>query len=162
MSVCGRCGGILKLCETLDKGKIKYMECQTCFDRTGEVEEAEVITQEQFVEKYCEGKQYDSCKESPCPYASHSGCKHPKHPDNAKPKDDVRCQFCKVIVWENDTCCQCYRDGYIDGWKTAIRELINELPSNELIKGLSGEKIINEIRRIAEVIEKEKEHEEKK
>lgn len=36
-----------------------------------------------FVEDHCQGEQYDSCVESPCPFASHSGCRHPLHPKNA-------------------------------------------------------------------------------
>ena len=35
-----------------------------------------------FVQKHCEGKQYDSCIESPCRFSSHSGCRHPMHPNN--------------------------------------------------------------------------------
>lgn len=34
----------------------------------------------QFVNNDCVGKQYDSCKNSPCTYASASGCTHPNHP----------------------------------------------------------------------------------
>ena len=37
----------------------------------------------EFVANHCQGKQYDSCVESPCPFASHSGCRHPLHPNNA-------------------------------------------------------------------------------
>jgi hypothetical protein len=33
-----------------------------------------------FVEKHCVGKEYDSCKNSPCLYASSSGCQHPLYP----------------------------------------------------------------------------------
>ena len=37
----------------------------------------------EFVENHCVGKQYDSCVESPCAFASHSGCRHPLHPKHA-------------------------------------------------------------------------------
>lgn len=37
-----------------------------------------------FVKIYCQGKHFDSCKNSPCPYASYHGCQHPKHPKNQK------------------------------------------------------------------------------
>lgn len=36
----------------------------------------------EFIDKYCQGKEYDSCINSPCPYASSNDCKHPKHPKN--------------------------------------------------------------------------------
>jgi len=35
-----------------------------------------------FLEVHCQGHQYDSCKNSPCPWASHHGCWHPMHPAN--------------------------------------------------------------------------------
>lgn len=35
---------------------------------------------DEFIEKYCVGAQYDSCVNSPCPYASVGGCRHPEHP----------------------------------------------------------------------------------
>ena len=35
----------------------------------------------EFVNNYCLGKDYDSCKDSPCGWSSKSdGCTHPKHP----------------------------------------------------------------------------------
>jgi hypothetical protein len=34
----------------------------------------------EFVKTDCRGKQYDTCVDSPCPYASINGCQHPKHP----------------------------------------------------------------------------------
>ncbi len=37
----------------------------------------------EFVENHCTGKQYDSCVDSPCAFASHSGCRHPLHPKRA-------------------------------------------------------------------------------
>ena len=37
----------------------------------------------EFVENHCTGKQYDSCVQSPCAFASTSGCRHPLHPKNA-------------------------------------------------------------------------------
>lgn len=37
----------------------------------------------EFVENHCVGKQYDSCVDSPCAFASHSGCRHPLHPKHA-------------------------------------------------------------------------------
>jgi hypothetical protein len=42
---------------------------------------------QQFTERVCNPRgwgQYDSCKNSPCPYSSHSGCQHPEHPNNLK------------------------------------------------------------------------------
>jgi len=33
-----------------------------------------------FIEQHCAGKEYDSCKNSPCPFASSGGCIHPKYP----------------------------------------------------------------------------------
>lgn len=36
-----------------------------------------------FIEWDCAGPQYDSCVNSPCPYASCDGCQHPKHPKHA-------------------------------------------------------------------------------
>jgi hypothetical protein len=33
-----------------------------------------------FVREYCQGKQYDSCANSPCPFSSPNGCQHPMHP----------------------------------------------------------------------------------
>ena len=45
---------------------------------------------ELFVEKYCVGKEYDSCHNSPCRYASVHGCQHPEHPWNKEKKvEDV-------------------------------------------------------------------------
>lgn len=41
------------------------------------------MTPEDFVKNHCTGKQYDSCKNSPCLYASHSGCTHPLHPKHS-------------------------------------------------------------------------------
>ena len=38
----------------------------------------------EFIANDCTGKQYDSCVESPCTYASSMGCQHPKHPKNTK------------------------------------------------------------------------------
>ena len=35
-----------------------------------------------FILKHCGGAQYDSCKNSPCPYASPDGCRHSEHPTN--------------------------------------------------------------------------------
>ncbi len=35
-----------------------------------------------FVRDLCVGREYDSCHDSPCPYASSGGCSHPKHPNN--------------------------------------------------------------------------------
>jgi hypothetical protein len=37
---------------------------------------------EYFISVQCEGKQYDSCKNSPCRFSSSSGCLHPEHPKN--------------------------------------------------------------------------------
>jgi hypothetical protein len=34
----------------------------------------------EFVRTLCVGKEYDSCHEFPCRYASVSGCQHPQHP----------------------------------------------------------------------------------
>jgi hypothetical protein len=31
----------------------------------------------EIVKKYCEGGQYDSCVNSPCPFSTSSGCKEP-------------------------------------------------------------------------------------
>lgn len=36
-----------------------------------------------FVSRYCVGKNYDSCHDSPCRYASIDGCQHPMHPKYA-------------------------------------------------------------------------------
>ncbi|MDI3534798.1 MAG: hypothetical protein PWQ82_1163 [Thermosediminibacterales bacterium] len=40
------------------------------------------MTIDEFVKKHCTGKEYDSCVDSPCPYSSASGCRHPLHPKN--------------------------------------------------------------------------------
>ena len=40
------------------------------------------LTMEDFLERHCEGKQYDSCANTPCKFASPSGCTHPRHPKN--------------------------------------------------------------------------------
>jgi hypothetical protein len=40
------------------------------------------MTLEEFARDHCVGKEYDSCVNSPCPYASASGCTHPLHPKN--------------------------------------------------------------------------------
>ena len=40
------------------------------------------MTLYEFVQNHCAGKQYDSCIESPCLFASSSGCRHPLHPKN--------------------------------------------------------------------------------
>jgi len=37
---------------------------------------------QQFIRLYCAGKEYDSCKNSPCPHASPDGCRHEMHPLN--------------------------------------------------------------------------------
>lgn len=42
-----------------------------------------------FLEVYCQGRQYDSCKNSPCPWASHGGCRHPMHPANQEPEPEL-------------------------------------------------------------------------
>ena len=56
---------------------------------------------DEFIEKYCAGKQYDSC--SPCLYAGGpsrtSGgleCRHPEHPNNDKKEDDQREEMPKM------------------------------------------------------------------
>ena len=36
----------------------------------------------EFIDKHCVGKQYDTCTNSPCLYASSSGCQHVQHPKN--------------------------------------------------------------------------------
>jgi hypothetical protein len=36
----------------------------------------------EFINTKCEGKEYDSCFNSPCTFASSSGCSHPDHPKN--------------------------------------------------------------------------------
>lgn len=38
----------------------------------------------EFVEKYCMGKQYDSCISSPCMYSSSWGCRHPDYPGGSE------------------------------------------------------------------------------
>jgi len=38
------------------------------------------LTLSEFVQTKCVGRMYDSCRTSPCPYASHDGCTHPDHP----------------------------------------------------------------------------------
>lgn len=41
------------------------------------------MTLQEFVDRHCPGKSYDSCHDSPCPYSSHlHGCTHPLHPKN--------------------------------------------------------------------------------
>ncbi|NSW83136.1 MAG: hypothetical protein HPY90_07655 [Syntrophothermus sp.] len=35
-----------------------------------------------FIERYCEGRQYDSCVNNSCPFSSAFGCRHPEHPKN--------------------------------------------------------------------------------
>lgn len=42
-----------------------------------------------FIDNHCVGKQFDSCVESPCPFSSHSGCRHPLHPKNSKQPHEV-------------------------------------------------------------------------
>lgn len=36
----------------------------------------------EFVRLHCEGREFDSCHNSPCRYASADGCRHPLHPKN--------------------------------------------------------------------------------
>jgi hypothetical protein len=38
------------------------------------------MTLDEFVNNHCEGKQYDSCFNSPCRYAGSGGCQHPLYP----------------------------------------------------------------------------------
>ena len=38
----------------------------------------------EFIDTHCRGKEFDSCCNSPCPYSSSGGCKHPEHPKNQK------------------------------------------------------------------------------
>ena len=65
----------------------------------------------EFVKNHCVGKQYDSCVESPCAFASHSGCRHPLHPKHAaqhlRAVDETTCA-CKDEAFINDEtpgCC---------------------------------------------------------
>ena len=46
-------------------------------------------TKADFVQNICAGKEYDSCINSPCLYASGDGCKHPEHPRNQSPWGSV-------------------------------------------------------------------------
>jgi hypothetical protein len=41
------------------------------------------MTLQEFAEKHCTGRQYDSCIGTPCTWSSGSGCFHPLHPKNA-------------------------------------------------------------------------------
>jgi hypothetical protein len=41
---------------------------------------------EEFMKLHCVGKQYASCKTSPCEFASNKGCTHPLHPINREAK----------------------------------------------------------------------------
>ena len=53
--------------------------------------ESTPLERQQFAEKVCNPRgwgKYDSCKNSPCPYSSHVGCKHPEHPNNTIIKED--------------------------------------------------------------------------
>ena len=40
----------------------------------------------EFVRLHCEGREYDSCFNSPCRYASVDGCRHPLHPKRGERK----------------------------------------------------------------------------
>jgi hypothetical protein len=42
------------------------------------------MTLGEFVHDHCVGRQYDSCKDSPCLFASPDGCRHPMHPKNGE------------------------------------------------------------------------------
>ena len=53
-------------------------------NQTKEVKKETELTLSEFVRDHCAGREYDSCVESPCVYASHSGCKHPLHPNNTQ------------------------------------------------------------------------------
>lgn len=42
------------------------------------------MTLKEFTGKYCQGKNYNSCINSPCLYASREGCLNPLHPKNSR------------------------------------------------------------------------------
>ena len=56
---------------------IPYVSCEEDLDDF-------IVRRSNFIRLYCEGKQYESCKNSPCRYASLDGCRHPLHPKNSE------------------------------------------------------------------------------
>lgn len=56
--------------------------CQKEIKRLNDLLEFQRPSMEVFLQEYCDGLQYDSCVESPCPFSSHSGCTNPMHPKN--------------------------------------------------------------------------------
>lgn len=42
------------------------------------------MTLQEFVDRHCVGRQYDSCIGTPCTYSGGAGCIHPLHPWNAR------------------------------------------------------------------------------
>jgi len=63
-------------CEGCDLEFVDARECEFC--GLTDIE----WTLEEFEKDWCEGKDYDSCKDSPCRFSSSSGCMHPLHPNN--------------------------------------------------------------------------------
>lgn len=57
--------------------------CSQCAEKMLKMSRSELMAI--FTEKYCEGKEFDSCK--PCSYWSASRCRHPLHPDNILQKE---------------------------------------------------------------------------
>ena len=49
---------------------------------------SERMTIAEFARTLCVGQEYDSCINSPCCYASVSGCQHPKHPSRELSKEN--------------------------------------------------------------------------
>ena len=59
--------------------------CERMIDRTRKSYHELLV---EFVDNHCVGKEYDSCYEAPCFYASKQGCLHPEHPKRRN--DDQR------------------------------------------------------------------------
>jgi hypothetical protein len=55
----------------------------TKLDRWAASPRKETMNIHEFVKNHCVGAQYDSCVQSPCPYAGFGGCQHPLHPKHA-------------------------------------------------------------------------------
>lgn len=53
------------------------------------------MTLYEFVRRYCTGRKYDSCTNSPCRYASANGCRHPLHPKNRERRFMIYCHLCE-------------------------------------------------------------------
>lgn len=92
---CDQCGSVKKFCACQTQQHTHTPPCAIWEKHFGDApavalqqtagffeELNQVCTLENFVRDYCEGKDDDSCLNSPCRFASAGGCTHPQHPKN--------------------------------------------------------------------------------